>query len=91
MITDPATDPGSPPIFRGVLGGGCLRPGLWNLRLIRKAIKEGWLEGDSPDLIARRQALVEHLVGVIRCGTVRSKLAAARCILAADEANARLD
>ena len=71
-----------PPLFRGVLGGGCARPGKANLRLIRRAIREGW---DIPD--NKRQALMEHLSGVVGQGRARNTLAAVRCLIEADRVN----
>lgn len=74
----------APPIFLGVLGGGCARPGKANLRLIRRAIREGW---DIPE--AKRRALIEHLAGVVSSGHTRNSLAAVRCLIEADRANLR--
>jgi hypothetical protein len=71
-----------PPLFRGVLGGGCARPGRANFCLIRRAIREGW---DLPE--AKRRALVAHLTGVIRSKHPRNTLAALWCLIEADRAN----
>jgi hypothetical protein len=74
------------PLFRGVLGGGCAHPGRANLRLIRRAIREGW---DISE--AKRRALVEHLVGVCEAGNDRNTIAAVRCLIEADCANVRAE
>jgi hypothetical protein len=74
----------APPLFWGVLGGGCARPGKANLRLIRRAIREGW---DIPE--DKRRALVEHLAGVVRSGHTRNAIAAAWCLVEAERANQR--
>ena len=74
------------PLFRGVLGGGCAHPGRANLRLIRRAIREGW---NIPE--AKRRALVEHLVGVCHAGNARNTIAAVRCLIEADRANVRAE
>jgi hypothetical protein len=72
----------APPVFRAILGDGCERPGRANLRLIRRAIREGW---DIPE--AKRKALVDHLVGVIEVGNTRDALAAIWCLVEADKVN----
>jgi hypothetical protein len=79
----PAADP---PLFRGVLRGGCARPGKANLRLIRRAIREGW---DIPE--PKRRALMEHLMGVMRTGHARNVLAAMWCFIEAEWANLRAE
>jgi hypothetical protein len=76
--------PAAASLFRGVLGGGCARPGKANLRLIRRAIREGW---DIPK--AQRRALIEHLLGVIHSGHARNAIAAAWCLVEAERANLR--
>ena len=38
----PDQAPSEAPLFRAILGDGCARPGRANLRLICRAIKEGW-------------------------------------------------
>jgi hypothetical protein len=81
----PKADAG-PPLLRGVLGGGCARPGKANLRLIRRAIGEGW---DIPE--AKRRALVEHFMGIVRTGHARNVLAAMWCLIEADRANLRAE
>jgi hypothetical protein len=65
-----------------VLGDGCARPGRANLRLIRRAIREGW-----PLPKEKRVALMRHLSGIINTGHTCNCLAAIRCILEADQAN----
>jgi len=74
----------SPPLqeSRGALGGGCLHPGKANLRLIGCAIRHDW-----PLPPEMRQALVHHLIGVMRTRKARNTLAAARCAVAAEQAN----
>ncbi len=81
--TTPEAAP-APPHFRGVLGGGCAHPRKANLRLIRRAINEGW---DIPE--AKRLALIEHLCGVVTAGHTRNMFAAVRCLLAAERVNLR--
>jgi hypothetical protein len=76
----------TPPLFRGVLGGGCARPGKANLRLIRRAIREGW---DIPE--AKRRALIDHLMGIMRTGHARNALATAWCFIEAEWANLRAE
>jgi hypothetical protein len=70
------------PFPSGVLGGGPPRPGKANLRLLLRAIRNGW------DLSAEQcRALVEHLEGVLRSGRARDELAAVGCIIACARAN----
>jgi hypothetical protein len=59
-----------------------------NLRLIRRAINEDW--DISPE---KRQALMAHLMGVIRHEprNVRNVFAASWCVLAADMADLRAE
>jgi hypothetical protein len=78
--------PSESPLFQGVLGAGCARPGKANLRLIRRAINGDW------DLPAdKRRTLIDHLMGVIRHEPKhrRNVMAAVRCLLAADVADLR--
>jgi len=77
--------PGTP-VFLGILGGGCARPGRANLRLVRRAIRAGW-----PIPADKRQALGEHLLGVVHAGNAPSAIAAARCLFAADRINMQLE
>jgi hypothetical protein len=56
------------------------------LRLIRRAIREGW---DIPE--AKRRALVEHLMGIMRTGHARNVLAAMWCFIEANRANLRAE
>jgi hypothetical protein len=70
----------------GIWGGGAQRPGKANLRLIRQAIRAGWLD-DVPQ--QQRDAIIRHLVAVEMAGHTRNTLAASRCILEADKANMR--
>ena len=81
-----ARHPPGPPHLRGVLGGGGERPGKANLRLIRRAIRGGWLDA-APQAV--RDALMQHCLAVALTGHERNALAAAGCILAADSANLR--
>ena len=78
--------PDGTPLFLGVLGGGCARPGRANLRLIRRAIRAGW-----PIPEDKRRALVEHLEAVATAGNARNAIAAAWCLLAADRVNRQLE
>ncbi len=75
-------------LLRGVLGGGCARPGKANLRLICRAINGDW---DIPE--DKRRALLRHLIGVAESAAAsrrsRNLLAAALCLVAADRANLR--
>ncbi len=82
MARKPVRIPESQPLFRGVLGGGCARPGKANLRLILRAIRAGWPIPDE-----KRLALVEHLRGVVVSEHDRNSLAAARCLIEGDRAN----
>src|SRR5262245_22384927 len=79
-----ACSPDTPPLFLGVLGGGCLRPGKANLRLIRRALREGWAIPED-----KRLALLEHLGAVLGAGHPRNTLAAIRCLIDADRVDAR--
>jgi hypothetical protein len=74
--------PSEADLLRGVLGAGCARPGKYNLRLIRRAIREGW-----PIPPEQRAVLVAHLTAIIESGHARNSIAAARCLLAAARAN----
>jgi hypothetical protein len=72
------------PLFTGVLGGGCARPGKANLRLIRRAIREDW---DMPE--EKRFALMQHLCGILKSRNARNCIAATCCIIEAEKANMR--
>lgn len=74
------------PLLRGALGGGAERPGKANLRLIRRAIRAGWLD---PAPQAVRDALMKHCLEVALAGHTRNALGAAWCLIEADRANLR--
>ena len=80
----PVSHPAAPQLFRGVLGGGADRPGKANLRLIRRAVRAGWLDA-APQAV--RDALMEHCCAVAVAGNARNAVAAAWCVVEADRAN----
>jgi hypothetical protein len=83
----PDQTPSEASLFRAILGDGSARPGKANLRMILRALKEG---RDIPP--EKRRALVEHLVGVVAHEPrhSRTRLVAARCLLAAERADLRV-
>ena len=82
--TESSETPDDSPVFLGILGEGCARPGRANLRLIRRAIREGW---DIPE--AKRKALVDHLMGVMEVAKPRDVMAAIFCVVEAEGINQR--
>lgn len=70
---------------KGVLGDGALRPGKYNMALVRRAIRNGY-----PIKKETRQKLIEQMETVMECGeSDRDKIAAARVIVAADSVNVK--
>ena len=70
---------------QGVLGDGALQPGRYNMRLIRRAIREDWPL--SPET---RKLVVEQMGDVVRLGkTDRNKIGAALVLVAADGVNVK--
>jgi hypothetical protein len=80
----------TPEPFQAILGDGCANPGRANLRLICRAIN-----GDWPMPWKKRNALVEHLMGVLAFdggpGHAANKMAACRCLLAGALADLRAE
>jgi hypothetical protein len=74
--------------FGAVLGDGPANPGRANLRLIRRAIRAGWL-----DLAPRKvkDAFIAHFAGALQAAPVRARIRAAWCVLEASKRNLRLD
>lgn len=69
----------------GVLGDGELRAGKGNMRLVQRAIRNGW---PIPD---KMKAMVVRQMGMIvrDAESARDKTAAARVLVAADSVNVR--
>lgn len=94
--------PDEEPEPKGVLGDGAMRPGKYNMALVRRAIREDW--PIPPDI---RKAIVEQMAAVVTSeirivytdkdediedavdAAVRNKIAAAKVLVAADSVNAK--
>jgi hypothetical protein len=102
MIAAAQPTPDEPDEPQGVLGDGALRPGKYNMALVRRAIREDW-----PIPNDLRRALVEQMGAVLTSqievvyamdeedreevidSAVRNKIAAAKVLIAADSVNAK--
>lgn len=102
MIAAAQPAPDEPDEPKGVLGDGALRPGKYNMALVRRAIREDW-----PIPNDLRKALVEQMGAVLTSeirvvyaqdedereeiidSAVRNKIAAAKVLVAADAVNAK--
>lgn len=102
MIAAAKPSPDEPDEPKGVLGDGALRPGKYNMALVRRAIREDW-----PIPSDLRKALVEQMGAVLTSqievvyamdsedreeivdSAVRNKIAAAKVLIAADAVNAK--
>jgi hypothetical protein len=68
-----------------IFGGGPSRPGLWNLHLIHRAVRECWPV--SPEM---RERIPEHLDGCLTHAKTRAQMMAFRILVAMSRHNHRL-
>jgi hypothetical protein len=81
----PDDDGEKPPESKGVLGDGALHPGKYNMRLIGRAIREGWKISQK-----RKAMIVSQMAAVVeRSEEERNQIGAARVLVAADGVNVK--